>query len=67
MYENKIMWFANFVSNKLIVFFSFGVTVPNWALAYLHETPFHFGFLDLRQSVEPWAGDQLVARPQPVH
>jgi hypothetical protein len=22
-----------------------------WALAYLHETPFQFGFLNLRQSV----------------
>jgi hypothetical protein len=31
--------------------FSFGATAPIWTLAYLHETPFHFGFLDLRQSV----------------
>jgi hypothetical protein len=32
-------------------YFFFGTKTPIWALVYLHETPFHFGFLDLRQSV----------------
>jgi hypothetical protein len=31
--------------------FFLGATAPIWALVYLHETPFHFGFLDHRQSV----------------
>jgi hypothetical protein len=28
-----------------------GATAPIWALAYLHETPFHFSLLDLRHLV----------------
>jgi hypothetical protein len=49
--------------------FFFGATAQIWALVYLHETsPFHFGFLDLKTvGRTPWAGDQLVTRPLPVH
>jgi hypothetical protein len=35
----------------LLLFFPFGATAPIVALAYLHETPFHFGLIDLRHSV----------------
>jgi hypothetical protein len=39
-----------------------GLDLPPWNFL------FHLGFLDLRQSVgTPWAGDQLVAKPVPVH
>jgi hypothetical protein len=52
-----------------IILFSFGATAHIWALAYLHET-----FSVSLQFTRSWAfgttpltGDQLVARPLPVH
>jgi hypothetical protein len=54
--------------HKIRFFFSFGATTSIGALAYLHETLFHFSLLDFRQvGRTPWMGDQLVARPLPVH
>jgi hypothetical protein len=49
-------------------FFSSGATAPFWVLAYLHETlrPLQFS-RSWTVGVTPWAGDQLVARPLPVH
>jgi hypothetical protein len=39
-----------------------GLGLPPWT------TPFHFGLLDLKTfGRTPWAGDQLIARPLPVH
>jgi hypothetical protein len=49
----------------VLFFFFLGATAPILALAYLHET---LRFLELKRvGRTPWAGDQLVARPLPVH
>jgi hypothetical protein len=48
-------------------FFSFGATAPILALAYLCETPFHFGLLDLRHSVRLLGGWSARRKRRKMH